>query len=43
MDIVGTCNNILSKSGAWFKYGEDVKNQGRENLRDMFEKDMLTY
>lgn len=31
-------NNILSKSGAWFKYGEDVKVQGRENLRDMFEK-----
>ena len=36
---LGVEYGILSKSGAWFSYGDSRLGQGRENVKQLFEKD----
>lgn len=31
---IGVKNNIISKSGAWFSYGDESLGQGRENVKE---------
>ncbi|MBR6940931.1 MAG: hypothetical protein IKH65_09005, partial [Clostridia bacterium] len=36
---LGVKFNIIKKSGSWFSYGEDKIGQGREAVKDLFERD----